>query len=76
MKSTVKKENPRNAVSAGGYRLPSKEQHGFCLANYDSFRNPVILNAANAVMVGYLCNELVPNGFVRIVNDLIFRFNA
>jgi len=76
MKSTVKIENPRSAVSAGVFCLPSKEQHDFCLTNYDSFRSPVILDAANAVMVGYLCNEMVPNGLVRIVNDLIYRFNV
>jgi hypothetical protein len=65
-----------NFVPAGDFRLPSKEQHDFCLANYDFFRSPAILNAANMVMMGYSCNEMVPVGFVRIVNDLISRFNS
>jgi len=63
-------------VPAGDYRLPSKEQHDFCLNNYDLFSNPVILNAANVVIVGYLCGEKVPHGFIRVVNDMIYRFNS
>jgi len=81
MKSKVKKGNPRNAVlnrhlsaDVNAYFLPSQEQHDFCMTNYDCFRDPVILNAANIVMVGYLCQEKVHHTFIRVINALIGRF--
>ena len=80
MNCKVKKEKTRNAnlarLSADDYSVPSEEQHDFCLTNYDHFRDPVILNAANVVMCGYMCQESVHRNFIRIVNALIGRFET
>jgi len=77
MKFKVKKRNPRavlNGLPADDYSLPTQEQHDFCLSNYDSFRDSVVLNAANIVMIGYMCQEKVHHNFIRVVNALIGRF--
>ena len=80
MKSRVKKENPRKAVTlhlsedapnrADAFAMPSKWQHDFCLANYEHFREPAVLNAANIVMIGYMSQEKVQNKYLHIVTSL------
>jgi len=79
MKFKVKKRNPRavlNGLPADDYSLPTQEQHDFCLSNYDSFRDSVVLNAANIIIVGFMCQEKVHEKFLRIVNAMVSRFNA
>lgn len=55
---------------AGGYFVPTKEQHDFCFNHFDLFQTEEQKNAANFVMSGFACNEKVHHDFIHIVNEL------
>ena len=76
MNCKVKKVQALAANAPDDFSLPSKGLHDFCLANYDYFRDPAIINAANIVMFGYLSQEKVQAKFIRIISFLINRFSV
>jgi len=51
--------------------LPSKQQHDFCLINYDLFRSPAQQSAANNVISGYQSEEEIPLDCICLVNEMI-----
>ena len=54
--------------------VPSKQQHDFCLINYDLFKNPVEQCAANNIISGYHSEEEVPLNFICLVNQMMRKF--
>jgi len=54
--------------------IPSKQQHDFCLINYDLFNSPALQCAANNVISAYHNDELCPLNFIVLVNKMIRKF--
>jgi len=54
--------------------IPSKQQHDFCLVNYDLFNNPALQSAANNVISGYHNDEAIPVDFIVMVNQMLRKF--
>ncbi len=54
---------------AGGFYVPTREQHDFCFDNMHLFNSPEEIDAANFVMSGYICNEKVHHDYIHIVNE-------
>ena len=54
--------------------IPTKQQHDFCLLNYDLFNNPAIRNAANIVISAYQYHDEVHFDFILIINDFMRKF--
>jgi hypothetical protein len=57
--------------TAGGFYIPTKAQHDFCLNNGQLFVTPEETQAANDVMFGFSCNEKVSHDSIHIVNEKI-----
>ena len=57
--------------TAGGFFIPTKAQHDFCLSRNDLFVTSEEANAANEVMYGYTCQEKVSHDSIHIVNEKI-----
>lgn len=55
--------------TAGGYYVPTKEQHDFVWGNLNLFSTPEEQEAANMVMSGYSTREKVHHDFIHIVNE-------
>ena len=56
------------------YCVPTKQQHDFCLINYDLFKNPALQYAANIVISAYQFSDEVHLDFILIVNDFMRKF--
>ena len=56
------------------YCIPTKQQHDFCILNYDVFKNPALRNAANIVISAYQCRDEVHLSFILIVNEFMYNF--
>jgi len=56
------------------YCIPTKQQHDFCLSNYDLFKNPALRNAANVVISAYQFRDEVHLDFILIVNEFMYNF--
>jgi len=56
------------------YCIPTKQQHDFCLINYDLFKNPALRNAANIIISAYHCRVEVHLDFILIVNEFMYNF--
>lgn len=55
--------------SAGGFYIPTKEQHDFCVANMGLFETSKELDACNFVISGYNLQETVHHDYIHIVNE-------
>ena len=56
-------------TTAGGNYVPTREQHNFCLDNFDLFETQTEINAMNIVLIGYATNEKVHHDYIHIVNE-------
>lgn len=55
--------------SAGGFYVPTKEQHDFCISNMNLFETSKEKDACNFVMSGYSLQEKIHHDFIHIVNE-------
>ena len=55
--------------TAGGYYVPTKEQHDFVMKNMDLFTTSEEIEAVNMVLNGYSLNEKIHHDYIHIVNE-------
>lgn len=56
--------------TAGGFYIPTKNQHDFAFNNIGCFDNEFD-NAANMVIYGYTCQEKIDHDYIHIINEKI-----